>query len=114
MTFGRNVIVVDAIIGKQVNLTCPNHSYEEGQIYYWGTLPDQGRPILWGNGDQDGLMFIGDKGQLIFSYLTKDQVMMINRLNGISCILYQSHATRPSVRFKINSVGEGNPIVSSS
>ena len=114
MTFGRNVLVVNAVIGKQVNLTCPDHTYGEGLIYYWGTLSDQGRPILWGNGDQDPLMFIGDKGQLVFSYLTKHQVMMINRLNGISCILYQSHAARPSVRFKINSVGEGNPIVSSS
>lgn len=108
---GGKDLKVKATLGSQVNLTCPDHTEGEGQLYYWGELPDQGKPVLWGNGDEQRLAFIGEHGELIFSYLTQDHVNKINQLGGISCILYQLQAALASVRISIEKDGEGNPQV---
>ena len=106
---GGKDLKVKATLGSQVNLTCPDHTEGEGRQYYWGELPDQGKPVMWGNGDVQPLAFIGEHGELIFSYLTEDHVNKINKLGGISCILYQLQAARVSVRISIEKDGEGNP-----
>ena len=105
---GGKDLKVKATLGSQVNLTCPDHTEGEGQLYYWGELPDQGKPVLWGNGDEQPLAFIGEHGELIFSYLTQEHVTKINQLGGISCILYQLQAARSSIRISIETDGEGN------
>ena len=104
---GGKDLKVKATLGSQVNLTCPDHTEGEGQLYYWGKLPDQGKPVLWGNGDEQPLAFIGEHGELIFSYLTQEHVTKINQLGGISCILYQLQSARQSVRISIETDGEG-------
>ena len=102
---------VKATLGSQFNLTCPDHTEGEGQLYYWGQMPDQGKPILWGNGDVVPLAFIGDRGELIFSYLTEDHITDIKTKGGISCILYQLQESHQSVRISIEKDGEGKPQV---
>ena len=106
---GGKELKVKATLGSQVNLTCPDHTEGLGQLYYWGQLPDQVKPILWGNGDVEPLAFIGENGELIFSYLTQDHVNKVNQLGGISCILYQLQAAHQSVRISIEKDGEGKP-----
>ena len=66
----------------------------------WGDFPVDGKPVTWETGYPSKRVFIGEHGQLVFSYITQEDVNRINNMGGIRCILYRG-AKMQSVKYTI-------------
>lgn len=62
-------------------------------------------PIIWDTGHLSHI-FVGEHGAISFAFLKQSDVEKIDKLGGISCILYNEQEAHQSVKYKIE-YGEG-------
>ncbi|XP_066927264.1 contactin-5-like [Clytia hemisphaerica] len=92
----------DVVIGRSFVLQCPKLSYNFPQNILWGTVPQNGKPILLADTKERYRMSNGD---LLFTHVTEQDLKDVNDLiGGISCINYHNGLYVQSVKFNLKRV----------
>jgi len=93
-------------LGSNLTIQCPDHTEGTLELYVWGELPSQQLPRFWTPGQDSERAFVGDHGELVFAYVTQEDVKKIRDMRGIQCILYLSQSYVPSKRIMLEADGE--------
>ena len=92
-------------LGSNLSIQCPDHTEGPLELYVWGELPSQQLPRFWTPGQDSERAFVGNHGELVFAYVTQEDVKKIRDMRGIQCILYLSQSYVPSKRFMLEADG---------
>jgi len=82
---GDSPVTIPVEVGRQQEIGCPIKTYPYPLKFSWGSLR-KGRRSYYVK--EDSRVHVTEKGTLFYSLITKDDVIKINKVGGISCIMY--------------------------
>ena len=95
----------EVTIGKPMTVHCPEHRYSYGQYYSWGSKESGGSNSI--SLSETRNRFTTPNGTLVFTWLSADNVKLVNTFDGVSCKMEGGNTIYRSRKINFKVVGQG-------